>query len=104
MSRLARRSALHQMQAGMWTGRLFPLFRGMRRYASCVRRMVRARIISFRAMMKGFNLITAQMDSVRAMLAGDTGRGGARTGAGRVRQERGENRQEDEGETAHAAG
>lgn len=84
----------------MWTGRLFPLFRGMRRYASCVRRMVRARIISFRAMMKGFNLITAQMDSVRAMLAGDTGRGGA----GRSRQERGENWQEEEGETTHAAG
>lgn len=51
-------------------------------------------------MMKGFNLITAQMDSVRAMLAGDTGRGGA----GRSRQERGENWQEEEGETTHAAG
>ena len=38
---------------------------------------IRARMISFRTMMKGFDPVAAQMNGARAVLARDAGRAGA---------------------------
>ena len=61
--------------------------------------MIRARIISFRTMMKSLNPVSAQMHGARAMLMRDAGRGGVSRGGERQYQQW----RKEEGEASHPA-
>jgi hypothetical protein len=61
--------------------------------------VIRARIISFRTMMKGFDPVSAQMHGARAMLMRDAGPSGVSRGGERQYQQR----RKEKGEASHPA-